>query len=126
MHVSGCSRQQSTRLVAVQTPGALIQHHRDSRSSFQGAYTEADVRPPAQLEVIRYNSNLPQLNRRRAWLINLHNFTDGSDGLAGGRALIGFGAHGFGAWLGGDTLRAASSWTIPGAVGRRSLECPAI
>jgi UDP-N-acetylmuramyl pentapeptide phosphotransferase/UDP-N-acetylglucosamine-1-phosphate transferase len=49
------------------------------------------------------------------WMINLYNFMDGSDGLAGGMALIGFGAYGFGAWLGADMLLAAASWTISGA-----------
>ncbi len=36
------------------------------------------------------------------WMINLYNFMDGSDGLAGGMTLIGFGCYGFAAWLGGD------------------------
>jgi len=36
------------------------------------------------------------------WMINLYNFMDGSDGLAGGMALIGFGCYGLAAWLGGD------------------------
>lgn len=37
------------------------------------------------------------------WMINLYNFMDGSDGLAGGMTLIGFGCYGLAAWLGGDT-----------------------
>jgi UDP-GlcNAc:undecaprenyl-phosphate/decaprenyl-phosphate GlcNAc-1-phosphate transferase len=36
------------------------------------------------------------------WITNLYNFMDGSDGLAGGMTMIGFGAYGFAAWLGGD------------------------
>lgn len=36
------------------------------------------------------------------WMINLYNFMDGSDGLAGGMTLIGFGCYGLAAWLGGD------------------------
>ena len=36
------------------------------------------------------------------WMTNLYNFMDGSDGLAGGMALFGFGALGIAAWLGGD------------------------
>ena len=36
------------------------------------------------------------------WMINLYNFMDGSDGLAGGMALFGFGSYGVGAWLAGD------------------------
>ena len=34
------------------------------------------------------------------WMMNLFNFMDGSDGLAGGMAVIGFGAYGAAAWLG--------------------------
>jgi len=37
-----------------------------------------------------------------AWMTNLYNFMDGSDGLAGGMALIGFGAYGWAAWAGGE------------------------
>lgn len=36
------------------------------------------------------------------WMANLFNFMDGSDGLAGGMALIGFGAYGVAAWMAGD------------------------
>jgi UDP-N-acetylmuramyl pentapeptide phosphotransferase/UDP-N-acetylglucosamine-1-phosphate transferase len=36
-----------------------------------------------------------------AWLTNLYNFMDGSDGLAGGMAVIGFSAYAIAAWLGG-------------------------
>lgn len=36
-----------------------------------------------------------------AWLTNLYNFMDGSDGLAGGMAVIGFCAYAIAAWLGG-------------------------
>ena len=35
-----------------------------------------------------------------AWITNLYNFMDGSDGLAGGMAMIGFGAYGVAAWWG--------------------------
>lgn len=35
------------------------------------------------------------------WMTNLYNFMDGSDGLAGGMAAIGFGALACAAWLGG-------------------------
>lgn len=39
------------------------------------------------------------------WMINLYNFMDGSDGLAGGMALIGFGFYGLAAYLhGNDSL----------------------
>jgi UDP-N-acetylmuramyl pentapeptide phosphotransferase/UDP-N-acetylglucosamine-1-phosphate transferase len=36
------------------------------------------------------------------WMTNLFNFMDGSDGLAGGMALFGFGAYATAAWLVGD------------------------
>jgi UDP-N-acetylmuramyl pentapeptide phosphotransferase/UDP-N-acetylglucosamine-1-phosphate transferase len=38
------------------------------------------------------------------WVTNLYNFMDGSDGLAGGMALFGFGAYALGAWLAGDAV----------------------
>ncbi|MGH8661523.1 MAG: MraY family glycosyltransferase [Burkholderiales bacterium] len=37
-----------------------------------------------------------------AWMANLYNFMDGSDGLAGGMALIGFSTYGAAAWLAGS------------------------
>jgi UDP-N-acetylmuramyl pentapeptide phosphotransferase/UDP-N-acetylglucosamine-1-phosphate transferase len=36
------------------------------------------------------------------WMANLYNFMDGSDGMAGGMAVFGFGAYSAAAWLGGD------------------------
>ena len=36
------------------------------------------------------------------WMINLYNFMDGADGLAGGMTLIGFGCYGLAAWLVGN------------------------
>ncbi len=36
------------------------------------------------------------------WMANLYNFMDGSDGLAGGMAVFGFGAYSIAAGLGGD------------------------
>jgi len=50
-----------------------------------------------------------------SWMINLYNFMDGSDGLAGGMAAIGFGVYGVGAWLGADAALAATAWTVTGA-----------
>jgi UDP-N-acetylmuramyl pentapeptide phosphotransferase/UDP-N-acetylglucosamine-1-phosphate transferase len=41
------------------------------------------------------------------WLTNLYNFMDGSDGLAGGMATIGFGAYALAGWLSGHTALAA-------------------
>jgi UDP-N-acetylmuramyl pentapeptide phosphotransferase/UDP-N-acetylglucosamine-1-phosphate transferase len=38
------------------------------------------------------------------WMTNLYNFMDGSDGLAGGMALFGFGAYALAAWLAGDIV----------------------
>lgn len=38
-----------------------------------------------------------------AWMTNLYNFMDGSDGLAGGMAVIGFSAYAAAAWIAGDT-----------------------
>jgi UDP-N-acetylmuramyl pentapeptide phosphotransferase/UDP-N-acetylglucosamine-1-phosphate transferase len=38
------------------------------------------------------------------WMANLYNFMDGSDGLAGAMAVIGFGAYAAAAWLAGSVL----------------------
>jgi UDP-N-acetylmuramyl pentapeptide phosphotransferase/UDP-N-acetylglucosamine-1-phosphate transferase len=46
------------------------------------------------------------------WMLNLYNFMDGSDGLAGGMALIGFGCYGVAAWLAGDVAFAAANFCI--------------
>jgi UDP-N-acetylmuramyl pentapeptide phosphotransferase/UDP-N-acetylglucosamine-1-phosphate transferase len=40
------------------------------------------------------------------WMTNLYNFMDGSDGLAGGMAVIGFASYGAAAWIGGETTLA--------------------
>lgn len=49
------------------------------------------------------------------WMANLYNFMDGSDGLAGGMALFGFGAYGLAAWLGNDASFALAAWTVAAA-----------
>ncbi len=49
------------------------------------------------------------------WMINLYNFMDGSDGLAGGMALFGFGGYALAAWLGGDVGLAMSCLSIAAA-----------
>ncbi|MEY3201054.1 MAG: hypothetical protein RIR70_604 [Pseudomonadota bacterium] len=49
------------------------------------------------------------------WLTNLYNFMDGSDGLAGGMALFGFGAYGLAAWLAGSLPMAALCLAVAGA-----------
>ena len=50
-----------------------------------------------------------------AWLANLYNFMDGSDGLAGGMAAIGFGCSGLAALAAGDVQLGAASLSITGA-----------
>lgn len=49
------------------------------------------------------------------WMTNLYNFMDGSDGLAGGMAAIGFGALALTAWLGDASGLAAFSAAIAAA-----------
>jgi UDP-N-acetylmuramyl pentapeptide phosphotransferase/UDP-N-acetylglucosamine-1-phosphate transferase len=51
------------------------------------------------------------------WMTNLYNFMDGSDGLAGGMALFGFGAYAAASWLAGDPALAAASLSIAAAAG---------
>lgn len=46
------------------------------------------------------------------WMVNLYNFMDGSDGLAGGMALFGFGAYGVAAFLSNDMNFALMSGCI--------------
>lgn len=46
------------------------------------------------------------------WLTNLYNFMDGSDGLAGGMAVIGFGAYAACAWLAGYPSLASLSASV--------------
>lgn len=50
-----------------------------------------------------------------AWYANLYNFMDGSDGLAGGMALIGFGTYGVASLLGGDFSFAAINLSVAAA-----------
>lgn len=47
-----------------------------------------------------------------AWMINLYNFMDGSDGLAGGMAVSGFGSYGIAALAGGDFSFAALNLSV--------------
>jgi UDP-N-acetylmuramyl pentapeptide phosphotransferase/UDP-N-acetylglucosamine-1-phosphate transferase len=49
------------------------------------------------------------------WIINLYNFMDGSDGLAGGMALFGFSSYGIAALLAQDGLLAWTNFTIAAA-----------
>ena len=50
-----------------------------------------------------------------AWITNLYNFMDGSDGLAGGMTVIGFGTYGLAAWLGGNRELELLAWSIAAA-----------
>jgi UDP-GlcNAc:undecaprenyl-phosphate GlcNAc-1-phosphate transferase len=50
-----------------------------------------------------------------AWMINLYNFMDGSDGLAGGMAFFGFGYYGVAAALQGDVGYACAAWAVSAA-----------
>jgi len=49
------------------------------------------------------------------WMANLYNFMDGSDGLAGGMALIGFGCFALTAWAKGDMVLARANLLVVGA-----------
>jgi UDP-GlcNAc:undecaprenyl-phosphate GlcNAc-1-phosphate transferase len=49
------------------------------------------------------------------WVTNLYNFMDGSDGLAGGMALFGFGMYGIAAWLSHNTPLALLNFCIAAA-----------
>jgi len=50
-----------------------------------------------------------------AWMVNLYNFMDGCDGLAGGMAVIGFICYGTAAWLAGSTEFALVNLSIAAA-----------
>ena len=50
-----------------------------------------------------------------AWITNLYNFMDGADGLAGGMALIGFGAYALAAALAGHVALATLCLALAGA-----------
>lgn len=58
---------------------------------------------------------MPILVIAMLWMINLYNFMDGSDGLAGGMALFGFGAYAIAAYLSGYTDLSAVTATIASA-----------
>jgi UDP-GlcNAc:undecaprenyl-phosphate GlcNAc-1-phosphate transferase len=46
------------------------------------------------------------------WMINLYNFMDGADGLAGGMTFFGFGAYGIAAYFQGDMPMALLGWVV--------------
>jgi len=49
------------------------------------------------------------------WMTNLYNFMDGSDGLAGGMALFGFGMYGIAALMGNNDTFAALNFAVASA-----------
>lgn len=49
------------------------------------------------------------------WMINLYNFMDGSDGLAGGMTAFGFGAYAVAAWSAGNQMLASMSLCVVAA-----------
>ena len=49
------------------------------------------------------------------WMMNLYNFMDGSNGLAGGMAVVGFGAYGIAATLTGQPELAALAFAVAAA-----------
>lgn len=49
------------------------------------------------------------------WMTNLYNFMDGSDGLAGGMAVLGFSTYALVAWVQGNMLLATMSAVVVGA-----------
>jgi UDP-N-acetylmuramyl pentapeptide phosphotransferase/UDP-N-acetylglucosamine-1-phosphate transferase len=50
-----------------------------------------------------------------AWMVNLYNFMDGIDGLAGGMAVVGFGAYAVLGYLAGDPAFAGASLIVAAA-----------
>jgi len=59
------------------------------------------------------------------WMMNLYNFMDGMDGLAGGMAVFGFGFLGLAGWLTGHVEYAQLVWVIAvSALGFLILNCP--
>lgn len=50
-----------------------------------------------------------------AWLTNLYNFMDGSDGLAGGMTVLGFGCYALAGWWAGEAAIATLCAAIAGA-----------
>ena len=49
------------------------------------------------------------------WVLNLYNFMDGSDGLAGGMTLFGFCSYGMAAWLAGNETFAIINFCVAAA-----------
>jgi UDP-GlcNAc:undecaprenyl-phosphate GlcNAc-1-phosphate transferase len=59
--------------------------------------------------------SLPLLILAMTWVVNLYNFMDGSDGLAGGMALYGFGAYALAAYFANDAQLALMSGAVASA-----------
>lgn len=58
---------------------------------------------------------LPLLAVAAVWMTNLYNFMDGSDGLAGGMAVAGFGSYAVAAGIAGDAILATGAGAIVAA-----------
>jgi UDP-N-acetylmuramyl pentapeptide phosphotransferase/UDP-N-acetylglucosamine-1-phosphate transferase len=50
-----------------------------------------------------------------AWMTNVYNFMDGSDGLAGGMTAFGFSFYGIAAWLAGNSAFSALNFSVAAA-----------
>lgn len=50
-----------------------------------------------------------------AWMVNLYNFMDGSDGLAAGMTVFGFAFYGIASWLAGSAVFALLSFSVAAA-----------
>ncbi|MBK9954574.1 MAG: hypothetical protein IPP18_05395 [Rhodocyclaceae bacterium] len=59
-----------------------------------------------------------------AWMTNLYNFMDGTDGLAGGMAVIGFGAYGLAAWANAPALSMTCMAIVGAAIGFLAFNFP--
>lgn len=84
---------------------ARLLAHLAAAVSFVGIYAPLEIPVPALLAAVV----------ALAWMANLYNFMDGSDGLAGGMAVFGFGAYGVAATVGGDAEIAALSVFVAAA-----------
>lgn len=69
-------------------------------------------------EILNAQASLPLIMAAvlaTGWMCNLYNFMDGSDGLAGGMALLGFSAYAAAAWLAGSIQFALLNLAIAAA-----------
>lgn len=91
--------------VAGLTPGVRLAAHFAAASAVALSYPTS----PAALT--------PVVMLTLVWMTNLYNFMDGSDGLAGGMALFGFGAYALAAGSAGGHEIALASVVLAGAAG---------